>query len=170
MATARVIPNPYDTLIQGQYTGNLKLKEQNVKKYFGPNFNLTDTPTTWSLQLGRYAGRYHDHAVDLHGYWIFKQGVNQCWQAVERGGGPLQFWNADGHAAGAPEDWELFTIYEVSKPNGTVSIYNTSYMPYITDTTGHVPNNPQCYVGLTGAAFDCSETSANAAVFHVEFV
>lgn len=165
-------PDPYQTLLMGQYANDLQLLQQEGGLYMGDNFQLSSTPMTWTLRLGRYPGRYNDHNVDLHGYWIYKKNVNQCWQAVNYGGGPLAFWNADGRARGNPEDWELFTFEKVdqnSDAQHTVRISNSAYTTHMTWMTGHVPNTSPCYVNLVGNTFQCSDIQQNGAVFIVAF-
>lgn len=161
----------FQTLIAGQYANDLKLIEQIGGRYFGPNFTLSDTPSSWTLQLGRYPGRYNGCSVDLHGYWIFLPGARKCWQAVERGGGELRYWNQDGQARGNPEDWELFTFEAVDPSAQTVKIANASYVPFRTCITGHVPNprDNRNYINLVGNRFSCNDNAEHAAVFRVEF-
>ena len=160
----------YDDLIAGQYANDLKLIAQVRGLYFSQDFRLSNTPTTWRLRLGGYPGKYDGHPVDIHGYWIYLPGTNKCWQAINRGGGPLQYWNEDGKAAGNPEDWEIFQFEAVDKHAGTVKISNPSYV-ILRAVTGQHPNTMTTpnYINLVGDQFSCNDSSPNAAIFRVEF-
>jgi hypothetical protein len=165
-------PDPYDALVSGQYAGEIRIRLQGGGLYLGQDFKLSGTPATWRLRLGHYPGEYNGHGVDLHGYWIYKQNANQCWQAVNGGGGALQYWNADGKAKGSPEDYELFTFRQHDHNSRTIKIFNTSFDPRFTWNTGHVPEPEQerCYVGLTGDTFRCDRTLAQSEIFVIEFI
>jgi hypothetical protein len=171
-ATNGFAQDPYDTLIAGQYANDVQFISQIGGQYLGDNFQLSTTPTPWTLRLGRYPGRINGTRVDWHGYWIYKKGVNQCWQAVNHGGGALVFWNQDGRARGNPEDWELFMFEKVDKNARTLKIYNSAYVPYRTIIEGHVPNPSDCrnYVNLVGTQFSCNDNSQHAAIFTVKFL
>jgi hypothetical protein len=149
----RAQPDPYDTLIGGQYANTIKFVEQAGGQYFGPNFQLSPTPSEWRLAVGRYIGRVGGAPVDWHGYWIFKPHANQCWQAVNGGGSRLAFWNQDGRAAGQPEDFELFNFIAVNKAERTVKIQGIHGR----------------FIGLVGNTFNCSENGPHAAIFTVQF-
>lgn len=128
-----------DELVARQYTGNIKLQVlQN--RYLGTDFRLAQNPVAWRLMRGEYHGRFEDKPVDFFGYWIFKFGVRQCWQAVNAGGGALQYWNADGAAEGDPQDWELFNFEAVDAANDSVRI----------------KSNRGFYINLIGSAFSCT--------------
>jgi hypothetical protein len=151
--TVSAQPDPYDMLIAGQYANKVKFLEQAGGLFIGPNLQLTSNSTDWLLKLGRYIGREHGQPVDWHGYWIFRPDARLCWQAVNSGGGALDFWNRDGKAAGDPEDFELFNFIPVSKPQKTVKIQAIH---------GY-------FVGLVGNTFNCSEHVDHAAIFTVQF-
>src|SRR5262245_19646287 len=163
--------DPFDSLIQGQYANRLRFVRQAGGQYLGDRFKLSATPTEWLLKLGRYAGRYRGQAVDLRAYWIFKPNANVCWQAINRGGGALQYWNQDGRAVGNPEDWELFTFDVVNKGQKTVKIYNASFAAYAKaiGTWQKDQTKVRCYVDLVGDTFSCKGNVSEAAVFSVEF-
>lgn len=163
--------DPYDALINNQYANRVRFIRQVGGQYLGSNFKLASGPTDWRLTLGRYAGRYGGHPVDLHGYWIFHPNANKCWQTMYRGGNPLQYWNEDGKATGNPEDYELFMFQAVNKADRTVKIYNASWEAYCR-LTGALPGIGSWvnYVGLVGDAFSCNESPDNAAIFVVEFL
>src|SRR5665213_4122714 len=159
----------FTSLIQNQYAGNVVL-QQIGGQYLGYDFTLSPGVATWELRLAEYRGRYCGNDVDLHGYWIFRPGVNRCWQAVNRGGGPLVYWNQDGHAVGNPEDWELFNFATVDASQQTVKIFNGSFGRSQTACGIHIDPNWRYLVGLTATTFSCNETGANAAIFNVQFV
>jgi hypothetical protein len=146
----------FDYLIAGQYAGVAKFMEQVGGSYFGPNFTLTQTPMNWLLKLGRYSENVGHGPIDLHGYWIFRTDVNKCWQAVNGGGGALQYWNEDGQAQGNPENWELFNFYAVDPNQNTVKIASGS-------------GEGGQFINLVGDTFSCSENGDNAAIFRVQF-
>jgi hypothetical protein len=172
LADTVLAQDPFESLINNQYANRVRFLRQAGGQYFGADFRLAPTPTEWLLKLGRYPGRYQGTAVDLHGYWIFRTDANQCWQAVNRGGGPLKYWNADGRAAGNPEDWELFSFSAVDRSERTVKIFNTSWATY-RRAVGSLPDRRRDWrnhIGLTGETFSCNESEQNAAIFVVEFV
>jgi hypothetical protein len=145
----------FDDLIAGQYAGVLRLIEQVGGSYFGRNFNLSQTPTEWQLQLGRYQGNLGHGPIDLHGYWIFRTDAHMCWQAVNGGGGGLQYWNQDGLAQGNPENWELFNFFPWQ--GNRVKIQCSSGMG------GY-------FINLVGNTFFCNDNEANGAAFNVQFL
>lgn len=160
----------YDDLIAGQFSNDLSLIEHVGGLYFGAGFDLSSMSTPWRLRLGRYQGKYSGHPVDIHGYWIYLAGAGKCWQAVERGGGALRYWNEDGKATGNPEDWELFSFEAVDREAGTVKISNASYVVLRTVLGMHPdPNSTPNYVSLTGNSFSCNDSRPNAAIFRVVF-
>jgi hypothetical protein len=113
-------------------------------EYLSETFQLTNNKTHWRPDRGSYNG--------LHGYWIFRPSVRQCWQAVLNAGSYLRYWNTDGQAQGNPEDWELF-IFE--KADGGID------QVVIRNIYGG-------YVNFVGGFFRCNApTKAQAAVFTV---
>jgi hypothetical protein len=163
--SALAYQDPYDRLLKLQYSGNVRLRV--LQGYLGNDFRLSSTPTEWRLAEGRYRGRYSGTNVDLHGYWIFLPNANRCWQVMNRGNGPLRFWNADGRATGKPEDFELFSFSEVDRAGKTAKVFNASLGAYNT-ATGGTRSKP--YVGLVQDTFACDETAQGASIFTVEFV
>jgi hypothetical protein len=163
-------PDPYDVLIAGQYANDVQFIQQEAGKYLGVDYKLAESPSTWTLQMGRYPGKYNGHPVDLHGYWIFRKGLRRCIQAVNYGAGPLDTWNKDSRASGNPEDWELFTFEKVSKQDRTVKIYNTAYVAHREFSTGeHFASDWRYYINLVGNSFSCNDTGNHAAIFIVKF-
>jgi hypothetical protein len=154
-------PNPtpaFAALVAGQYAGVLQSLKQVGGSFFGPNFTLSPKPTKWLLKLGRYKGTSEEGPVDLHGYWIFRTDVQMCWQAVQAGGGALQYWNQDGSAKGNPDERALFAFIPVD----------------------NIPNIPQAvkirciggggyFVNLVGDTFSCDDSEDHATIFIVEF-
>jgi hypothetical protein len=163
---------PYDALIQGQFSNRIRGLRQLGGRYLGADFSLTEQPVAWSLQLGRYVGAYGGQSVDISGYWIFRgDGLHQCWQAERRGGGKLRYWNDDGLAQGEPEDWELFGFEQVNRTSRTVKIYNRAFLPFQSMLGAHPnPTTAPYYVGLVGNSFVCNVNAAQAAIFVVEFL
>jgi hypothetical protein len=147
-------PDPYDTLIQGQYANRIRFLQQAGGLYLGQDFKLTSTPTEWLLRIGEYKGKFHGEPVEFHGYWIYRTDANMCWQAQNDGGGGLAYWNQDGKATDLPGDREIFNLVAVDKQQRTVKI-------------SHKGRN---YVGLIGDSFSCHESITNAAIFIVQFV
>ena len=166
--TGHTAIDPYDTLISGQYANNIKLLQQIGGNYIGENFDLTSSPTVWKLELGRYRGKLYGRVVDIHGYWIFNRSSRKCWQAVNRGNGPLVYWNEDGKATGNPEDWEIFQFKPVSKLDRTVKIFNPAFYE-VSDILGTPISARRGFIGLTGNRFACDADFAGAAVFTVDF-
>jgi len=165
------VRDPFDVLIDGQYANDVQFVRQEGGLFLGPNFDLAAAPTPWTLRLGRYDGKYHNTPVNLRAYWIYKKSVNMCWQAENRGGGSLKFWNQDGHAAGSPEDFELFSFYAVDRRKRTLKIFNPSYHRYLEALNGaYNGTNDPCYVNLVGNTFMCNDSFANAAIFTARFV
>src|SRR5690349_16886231 len=128
----------YDALIAGEYSGDVQFIESKSGAYFGDALTRSSTPTLWTLRAARFTENYGGEQVALSGYWIYKYGANMCWQAKNRGGWDLVYWNQDGQAAGTPKDRELFSFEGVSSADQTVKIYNASYDPFLIAVTGRV--------------------------------
>lgn len=146
-------PNPYDTLIKGQYAAPIRLKQAGGR-YLGHNFDLTAAADVWSLEIGAYDWHTGGKVIPYRGYWIFTPDGVKCWQAAGGAGPKLQYWNEDGRAAGNPQDWEIFNFEAVSPQDGTVRIKHKSGR----------------YVHLVGNTFQLANGRDDAAVFTPEFV
>lgn len=157
----------YRDLINGQYANNVLFVQQVGGLFFGNNFRLSESPTTWRLRLGRYKGRYSGKNVDIHGYWIFRSDAKMCWQAVNYGDGALQYWNEDGRATGSPQDWELFSFREVDEDTSTVKIYNAAYKARRSADDLHYADHN--FINLVGDTFSCNDKEEHAAIFTVKF-
>ncbi len=95
-------------------------------------FQITNNKILWRPDRGSYNG--------LHGYWIFKPSIRQCWQAVLNAGSYLRFWNADGQASGNPEDWELFT-FEAADAGANQVVIRQIYGQYVNFVGGVFKSN-----------------------------
>jgi hypothetical protein len=131
-ARALAQPNPYDTLINGQYASPIRLKQVGGR-YLGNNFRLTSSADVWSLELGAYDWHTGGRVIPYRGYWIFNPNGMECWQAQGRDGhGPeIGYWNHDRKAAGNPENYEIFNFESVKPQEGTVRIKSASAGSYV---------------------------------------
>lgn len=137
-------------LVEGKYFGAFRLgyhAGEYLNDRFQLNFSTQDATKqsfTWVTKQGRYN--------QLTGYWIYRPNINQCWQAVKCDG-PLVFWNADGHAKGNPEDWELFVIEYANDTHTEVCVRNIYGR----------------YVRYAAPYFVCDANRSDAAAFVPEF-
>lgn len=146
-------PNPYNTLIGGQYAAPIRLKQVGGR-YLSHDFKLTSSADVWSLELGRYNWVNKGKTTVYTGYWIFTPDGVKCWQAAGGAGPALAYWNQDGRATGNPQDWEIFNFEAVRPQDGTVRIKHKSGR----------------YVHLVGETFQLANGRDDAAIFVPEFV
>jgi hypothetical protein len=143
-----------DDLVSGNYVGALSLLIAGSNYWFGENFQITNgNPPMWRVRIGDYNG-----AWQVHGYWIFRPAIYQCWQAYNYGS-PFRYWNEDGtqhEPNDRPQDWEIFRFEWANQGAGTVRIRQ-----------GRSGN----YVGLTDNQFnlDAGQFVDKAAVFQCAF-
>lgn len=160
----------FDTLIGRRFAGRVRLVHRASGEDIGYNFKPTWFPTNWDLKPGRYQGEYRREMVDLHGYWIFRPGTGQCWQASNHGDGALQYWSATGPNPATPEDWELFDLRVVDRGAATVNIYNPAYAPFRSAARAlPAPARFGDHVRRNGDQFVCDAAMDDAAVFEVKF-
>jgi hypothetical protein len=143
-----------DQLVAGNYVGGLSLLIAGSNYWFGENFQLTNSnPPRWRMRIGNYNGSWQ-----VHGYWIFRPTIWQCWQAYNYGS-PFRYWNADGtqhEPNDLPQDWELFKFELANASQGTVRIRQA---------------RSGSYVGMNGDTFnlDAGQFVTKAAVFQCAF-
>lgn len=133
-------------LVQGNLPNGKAIRlNAGANQYLDYTLSLSAAGSAWSVQQGRYN--------QFSGYWIFREDLDQCWQA-QNTNGPLVYWNADGIAQWPPEDWELFVFQFAPGSQSSVvakNIYGTNYMR------------------ISGTKFSCDGTLVNAMVWNVEF-
>ena len=163
----KLIQNPstdFDTclaqLLGYTYTQALYLGA-NAGSYMNGSFGLSPgTPTGGVGQLWVFTpGTFSPNpTTTLRGYYIWRQGAPQCWQAVNTKG-PLAYWNPTGKPTTAtPQDWELFRVEQVDATLKTVRFRS------VYDNGGFVN-----YDG-TAAKYTCSANDASgAAAFNPVF-
>lgn len=145
-------PVKIERLVAGQYFGAYRLG-YGAGQYLNNTFGLSSISQDTSLQSFTWineAGSYPSY--NLHGYWIFRTNIHQCWQAVNANG-PLVLWNKDGKAKGNPEDWELF-VYEFADSEHSSVFVKNIWGRYVRYASPH---------------FVCDSNQANAAAFYPEF-
>jgi|SRR5277367_6373023 len=141
-------------LVAGNYVGGLSLLIDGSNYWFGEDFKITNgNPPMWRVRIGDYNG-----AWQVHGYWIFRPRIFQCWQAYNYGS-PFRYWNEDGQmqeGINNPEDWEIFRFEFANPSQGTVRVRQ---------------GRSNSYVGLTGDTFnlDAGQFVDKAVVFRCAF-
>jgi hypothetical protein len=143
--------NKLTQLVGGTYTNALRLATS-AGKYLGyTSFQATDIPVNaiWVLRQGSFR--------QSRGYWIFRPGMDRCWQAVNSNG-PLTYWNADGTAKRVPQAWELFLFEIVDASAGGIRIRNVHDWPL----------GGSVVLGSDG--FRCDASPQNATTLYVEFL
>jgi hypothetical protein len=52
------MPDDYDALIAGEYSGDVQFIESKSGAYFGDALTRSSTPATWTLRLARFTENY----------------------------------------------------------------------------------------------------------------
>jgi hypothetical protein len=129
-------PIPYTTLVSLSIAPN---------QYLGDSFQIVPNIVSWRPKPGSWQ--------NLHGMWIWRRYSHQCLQAVNAGGGPLTYWNADNRLGlnSNPADWELFLFETVDANQGQVRIKQVY----------------GAYINYVAPLFKCTGNQAQAQIFTV---